>query len=126
MNTVCCRDCGEVYPENEKVCPKCGSSAKNIFISVSDSMAIDSEISGMKAKKPHLTGKKKIAWEWTDQKTVRGDNGKPVRRFKLIDRENNRYKEVVTDLTTGEVTHRCEEPLSEHQNHGSAKYKKEK
>ena len=126
VNDVCCGSCGEVYPESEKICPKCGSKVKKVFISVSDSIGIDSEITGMRAKDPKLTGKKKVLWEWTNVKTLRGDNGKPVRRYKLIDRENDKYEEVVTDLTTSEVTHECKEPLSEHQNHGSAKIKKDK
>jgi hypothetical protein len=42
----------------------------------------------------------------------------------VIDRDNNRYFEMVTDYESGEIIHHCEEPLSEHQGHGSAKPKK--
>ena len=42
-----------------------------------------------------------------------------------LDRNTNRYKEVVTDPETGVIIHSCEEPLSEHQNHGSPKKKEE-
>jgi len=50
--------------------------------------------------------------------------GKWVRKEMHIDRENNRYKEKVIDPLTQEVIHICDEPLSEHRGHGSAKYSK--
>lgn len=46
-----------------------------------------------------------------------------VRRTMRIDRENNHYSETVVDPITNEVIHKCEEPLSKHQGHGSAKRK---
>jgi len=49
-----------------------------------------------------------------------------MRLERVIDRENDHYKEVVTDPTTGDVIHQCDEPLSKHQGHGSAKFKKQK
>jgi len=36
----------------------------------------------------------------------------------------DQYLETVTDYESDEVIHHCEEPLSVHQNHGSAKRKK--
>ena len=42
-------------------------------------------------------------------------------RVTLQDRRNNRYVETVKDPTTGEVIHHCEEPLSDHIGHGTAK-----
>jgi len=44
-----------------------------------------------------------------------------MNREMIVDREGNRYLEKVTDPETGEVVHSCEEPLSEHQGHGTAK-----
>lgn len=43
------------------------------------------------------------------------------RHERLIDKQNNHYFEQVTIYETGEVTHLCDEPLSVHQGHGSAK-----
>ena len=40
-----------------------------------------------------------------------------------IDRDNDHYHEKVTDPETGEIIHESDEPLSEHQGHGSAKTK---
>ena len=42
----------------------------------------------------------------------------------IINRRGDHYREVITDPETGEVIHHCDEPLSEHRGHGSAKSKK--
>lgn len=47
--------------------------------------------------------------------------GRWMQRQLIIDRENNRYSERVIDPETGQIVHVCEEPLSEHQGHGTAK-----
>lgn len=46
-----------------------------------------------------------------------------MRLARTIDRENDWYSEIIIDPRTGEVVHRCEEPLSAHRGHGSAKRK---
>ena len=51
--------------------------------------------------------------------------GKHVLREQVIDRDNNRYFEKVTDYDSGEVIHQNEEPRSDHRGHGSAKVKKD-
>ena len=47
--------------------------------------------------------------------------GKLVLREQVIDRDNDVYFEKVTEYEDGSVIHHCEERLSEHQGHGSAK-----
>ena len=47
-----------------------------------------------------------------------------MRLERFLDRLRDLYKEKITNPTTGEVIHECEEPLSKHQGHGSAKPKK--
>ncbi len=42
-------------------------------------------------------------------------------KYRRIDRDNDRYDEVVIDPETGEIVYECHEPLSEHWGHGSAK-----
>ncbi|MGZ8982707.1 MAG: hypothetical protein ACXW11_01975 [Methylotenera sp.] len=49
--------------------------------------------------------------------------GKSVEHVRLIDRGNDRYFEKVTDYESGELIHHDEEPLSEHNGHGTAKKK---
>jgi len=48
--------------------------------------------------------------QWSDRKMT-------------IDRENKRYSEVIVDKETGKIIHICDEKLSQHKGHGSAKYK---
>jgi len=45
-------------------------------------------------------------------------------KIRRIDKENDRYTEIVTDQETNNIIHYCDHPLSEHQGHGSAKNKK--
>jgi hypothetical protein len=49
--------------------------------------------------------------------------GRWMERELVIDRENDRYGERVIDPETGEIVYLCEEPLSQHQGHGTAKKK---
>jgi hypothetical protein len=44
-----------------------------------------------------------------------------VSKHQIIDRENNRYFELVVDDESGEILIWCQERLSDHKNHGSAK-----
>ncbi len=44
---------------------------------------------------------------------------------RIIDRAKNWYKELITDPNTGRVVRHCEEPLTDHRDHGSAKKKSE-
>jgi hypothetical protein len=40
---------------------------------------------------------------------------------RIIDRVKDWYSEKVVDPDSGRIIHQCEEPLSEHKGHGSAK-----
>lgn len=42
-------------------------------------------------------------------------------RLKMEDKRSDKYLEIVTNPETGEILHRCKEPLSQHRGHGSAK-----
>lgn len=47
--------------------------------------------------------------------------GKDVFKSRLIDRRHNHYHEEVLDIENDRIIHYCDEPLSEHFGHGSAK-----
>ncbi len=49
------------------------------------------------------------------------DQGKWVLKERIIDWQNDWYREVVTDSETGAIIQECSEPLSKHRGHGSAK-----
>ena len=77
---------------------------------------------GMKAKRP---GEKRPFIEDKAMPSFSHRLGKHVLREQVIDRDNNRYFEKVTDYESGEIIHHNEEPLSEHRGHGTEKVKKE-
>lgn len=52
-----------------------------------------------------------------------GRSGAIGRHERVIDRSGDKYFEKVTICDSGEVYHQCEEPLSSHWGHGSAKPK---
>jgi len=47
--------------------------------------------------------------------------GKYVEKLRCVDRQSDRYWEIVADPETGEIIHRCDERLSDHKGHGSDK-----
>ncbi len=126
--TVKCQDCGEVLNEptdtpvdERNPCPKCGSKARHVEIVVSETVEVHEKL-GIKAR--HGTTDKPFL------ESISGDDlhrksGKWVSLERVIDRENDRYKETVTDPATGEIIHQCQESLSQHQGHGSARKKKD-
>lgn len=51
--------------------------------------------------------------------------GKLVRVHRTVDKDKDWYSEKVIDLKTGETLYECEESLSKHTGHGTAKPKSE-
>jgi hypothetical protein len=47
--------------------------------------------------------------------------GKWMKKVWVVDRKKNLYTEIVMGPNTNEIVHSCEEPLSSHIGHGSAK-----
>jgi hypothetical protein len=68
-------------------------------------------------------GKKKPFVEEMSMPEYSYSKGKIVHKYRLIDRDNDKYAEKVSDYQSGEIIHQCEEPLTEHFGHGSAKHK---
>lgn len=124
-DTIECADCGaEVNeggdtPEQRIPCSQCGSTKRNYHVSVSDSVTVRDGI-GVKARR---SGERKPYIEDLSVPDYSRSLNKIVHRARVIDRENDRYVEKITDYESGEAIHRCEEPLSQHQGHGNAKTK---
>lgn len=109
---------------NEIVYPKCQSTEITIYIAIQDKIKVRDQIRG-KAKDDNFPGKRKIRREFIVGSETRACDGKWVHKERIIDKENNRYKETVIDEETGEIIHESDEPLEKHQGHGSAKFTKE-
>lgn len=117
---ICNFEIGEYTEETAKVdkCPKCGSKEFSCLIRINDSLHMQESIRGKTNKMP---GKKKPYQEFQHGVDYSKTLEKFVNKDRIIDRENDRYYEKVKDPDTGEVLHECQEKLSEHIGHGSAK-----
>jgi hypothetical protein len=106
------------------LCPNCGSDEITIFLSFSNNLG-DNLKDCLKGKSvdSSLPSKKKIRKEFVVGADKRKCDDKWMEKLRVIDKENDFYKEEVIDPSTGEVIHHCEEKLSEHFGHGSAKKK---
>ncbi len=127
--SVQCGGCNAVLDETSQQierepCPYCGSSLRHFKLSFSDEIQIKEQV-GLKVKDPTQTGKKKIRIEQLVGDDLHKRSGKWFKKERVIDRENDRYFEEVVDPDTGEVLHHCDEPLSQHHDHGSARSPKE-
>jgi phage FluMu protein Com len=127
---VTCSECGENLPSEwahstvEEKCPKCGSINKLIGLSITESVDFDlhENVKG-KLKDRNFNSKKNPRYEFFEGDDLRKNDGKWMKKSRVIDKDNDKYKEVVTDPNSGEVIHENEESLSDHFGHGSAKFK---
>lgn len=117
-----CSDCGYELSELTCICPKCASKKKTFHLSVHEKVTVREGI-GMKVKR---LGEKKPYFESLNIPSLFVRMNKIVNRIRIIDRENDRYKEVVSHYDDGEIIHQYDEKLSDHKGHGSAKKAKEK
>lgn len=124
--TVTCGNCGHPIPDDtqgpeiERVpCARCSSTTRHVAVFVHDELTFHERLD-MKAwhagvKKPYLE---------TRAGEVQQADGTWKHVDRVIDRENDLYREKVTDPATGGIHHFQQEPLSHHRSHGSAKMKK--
>lgn len=104
-------------------CPACGTNAPLVSLSVHDVARVDvaesTRIVGRHGEvgqvKPYLERRDGADWSHALQRFVR--------KVRILDRDNDLYVEKVVDPETGEVLRDVEEPLSEHQGRGSAKFR---
>ena len=74
-----------------------------------------------KAYAPGLSKRKGLKFESKDGDSLSIALGRFVELHQLVDHETNRYVKEVVDTATGDVLRNVDEPLTEHQNRGSAK-----
>lgn len=121
---VKCQECGEVLDDasdtlvDERVaCKQRGSKARRVEIVIDATLQLHSQV-GIKARHG-IAGRPFLESKVGDDQYRKTGEWHSLER--VIDRENDRYKEIISNPKTGEVIHHCEEPLSQHQGHGSAK-----
>lgn len=122
---ACCSICGTIYdctgdtPQQRVLCPSCGEVGRSFDVSVAErTTARDGYGVSVKRQcetRPYIEDRGIPSYSRSREKIVHHE--------RIIDRDNDRYSEKVTDYDTGEVIHHCEEPLSMHKGHGSDKRK---
>lgn len=111
-------NCGAPLTPVHRSCPECGSGHRQI--SVSDSVTLDlKERMDLEQWKP---GQKKPYREVRSGDSFFKKTREWHRIHRIIDRENDWYFEHIED-EHGTVVRHCEEPLTQHRGHGSAKKK---
>lgn len=120
---VRCGNCNDVAvilnPDMPPQCRSCGSAARHFSLTISETFTAHSSI-GLKAKRG---GSGKPVFELKSGDSFSRKANAWYQREMVVDREKNLYQETVTNPETGEIVHACEEPLNQHQGHGSAKGK---
>lgn len=123
-----CASCGNIIDTSKdkcsqkSPCSECGSTIRNYHMTIMENLQL-LDGWGVKGKRP---GKKKPFVEDISMPNYSHSKNKLVLKEQLIDRDNDKYREKISDYQTRETIHYCEEPLSQHFGHGSAKFKKEK
>ena len=105
---------------DRKPCVMCGSLARAFSVSIRESVTIRKKL--RMRQKRH--GYKRPIFESVSGDDLHYKSGRWTKLTRSIDRENNHYREIVIDPETGEIIHSCDEPLTDHWNHGNAKRKK--
>lgn len=92
-------------------------------MSLHDGIAF-SEAQTTRAYRAGMSKKKGLFWEAFGGVDFSHRLQRLVQKPRLIDKENDRYRERVVDPLTGDVLRDVDERLSEHFGHGSAKPQK--
>jgi len=121
--SVTCNNCGKLHDPSavdlvmagtRVPCTRCGSEAVKVDVHVTDTITMRDSLD-LKAKRP---GMKRPFIEQRVGHEQRRDSGRWSKIRRVIDRENDRYIEHITD-DDGNVVRDVDVPLSEHRGHGS-------
>ena len=126
--TVWCGGCGRQLeeppstPAGKRIaCPDCGSQSRKFGVEITSVAQVEAGVKG-KARSGEAGKPGGRPWLWTmSGPSWSHDRQKWMHREKTENRRDNHYSEVVWDPDTGEIIHECEEPLRDHQGHGSAR-----
>jgi len=122
MVAITCAGCDKVLDEvadgeSRQPCPRCASRLRNITVEIEERV----EVHEMLQAEGRRQGVKKFAFQDRSGDEFGVKLQRWLKKVRVIDRENDQYRETVWDPITGEVIYECEEPLSHHFGHGSAK-----
>ena len=119
-------ECGEpldeptdIPVEDREPCPACGSTNRAIKVHAVSTVKVHTSL----RTKGRRQGEKRPFQEQVVGDDLHRKSGRWMKLHRIIDRENDRYRETVTDPETGEAVHECDEPLSDHKGHGSDRHR---
>jgi hypothetical protein len=110
-------DCSE---QHRQPCPG-WRSIRRIFNHAGTEITYLEKMWKMKIKTPSFLGKGHIRVEQRVGDDLHRRSARWFKKERIIDRKNDRYFEKIADPETGCVIHHCDEPLTQHFGHGSAK-----
>ena len=121
--TVQCSGCGTPLQEPTRIedrepCPTCGSLARTVNASFTDTVQARERLN-LKARHGDV-GEVKPYREQINGDELHRDSGEWHRVSRVVDREDDRYTERITD-EAGNVVREVDEPLSDHRDRGAAK-----
>ena len=125
LRAVKCLNCSSDLPSKwartvEQPCPECGSTELAITMDIVENMSLHECLKG-RVKDSNRSSREnpRVRFQVGDSYSRRLK--KWVKRNMRVDRDRDLYQEVVMDPDTGAIIHECEEPLSQHRGHGSAR-----
>ena len=125
--SITCMNCGAKLPDEwagsaeRDRCPKCGSQLATMSLNIIEEVLEPYDCVRGKIEDKNLSSKKKLKYDFIEGYEIRKLDGRLMKKSRIIDKVNDKYVEKVVDPESGEIVHLCEEPLSEHVGHGSAK-----
>ncbi len=120
-----CAACGEPcmpyrVGEQRLPCQRCGNNARHVHL-VFREVVTATDFLEVKSKSATVKGSRKVRRHLQVGSQWSTAREKFVDKVRDIDRDADTYFERVVDPETGEVIWFCQEPLSKHFEHGSAK-----
>jgi RNA polymerase subunit RPABC4/transcription elongation factor Spt4 len=104
----------------DEVCPQCGSSMTtdelfDVTAELDPSAPLIMDITNAPGPRDKAPTRIQIKNE------LHRDSGRFQQAHRTFDKQNDRYRETITDYSTGEVVVEKDEPLSKHRGRGSAR-----
>lgn len=123
-----CSDCGAPLSDDARSkspgdpCPNCGSLARTFATGIAESITAH-DLLDIKHRDPERPSKDKLRTHVITGQEISKASGRWMDKVRVIDKNNDYYRERVADAETGEVLRDVEEPLKAHFGRGSAKPK---
>ena len=106
-----CEQCGTELKKSDKKCPKCGSTSM-YAVQAGGTLYPRGSLRARQKRKGFNKFVKEVIQGWVA--SINPKLSKGVEKQRTIDRERDRYDEVVKDAKSGQIIHETHEPLSQH------------